>query len=67
MIGESERFRGPGDVPVVSVERRENDLPLRVRFERLERPGRRGRISGFLSLFAANLRWDVVGADDVGV
>ena len=60
MIGESERLRSPGDVPVVSVERGENNLPFGLRLERLECPGRGGRVSGVVSFVAPNLRWDVV-------
>ena len=64
MIGESERLRSPSDMPVVSVERGETNLPLRVRLERPECPRRRARIIGVLS---PNLWWDVVSTDDVGI
>ena len=55
VIGEAERLGGPRDVPVVLLERLEDDLPLGLRLERLERSGRRRRI-GVVAVLAANLR-----------
>jgi hypothetical protein len=36
VIGEAERLSGPGDVPVVPLEGRNDDLPLRLGLELLE-------------------------------
>jgi len=65
VIGEPEGVGGPRHLPVVSIQRGEDDLPLGLRLERLEGPWRRGVVGVFISLVAPNLRWDIAGADDV--
>ena len=39
MVGEPELLRGSRDVPLVPLERRDDDLPLRLRLSLDERPG----------------------------
>ena len=53
MIGKAKRLGGPRQVPVVLLQRVEQDLALRLRFERLERSGRRVRICRFIAIDAA--------------
>ena len=67
MIGKAEHLRGPRDVPVMFLERIKHNLPLGLCLQRLERPGRRGDISGVVALLAPNLRRDISRPDGCGI
>ena len=67
MIREAERLGGPRDVPLVRVERGQQDLPFGLRLERLQGPGRRGSVRRLVAIVAANLRRHIRHADDGGV
>src|SRR5690349_18928089 len=67
VIGKTERLGGPRYVPIVFVERREDDLPLGLGLHRLQRPRRLARLRRLVSFLAANLGWDVSRANHAGI
>ena len=64
VIGQPQRLRRFRDVPVVLLERGEDDLTFGLRLHGFQRPRRGGRIRGLVAIVsAAYLGWNFRGGD----